>query len=188
MWGYQAISLLALSALLPGQVQGSPDCPIKGPALPTPKKPSANAAVKAVVADLTAKFDARAAAGDLPSTNVSWSIEIWSANEPGLIWSHYHTQSNLNKINNTGVSKVDTNTVFRLGSLTKVFSVFTWLAADGDAKWRTPITEYLPELKELQARTAKNSVYHFNWDEITVGALMSQMSGLPRDCEFSSCG
>jgi CubicO group peptidase (beta-lactamase class C family) len=184
MWDSRLVSFLLLFSLLHAAAHGAPDCPILGPAFQKPKNPSANAAVKAAVANLTTLFDGKATGSGVPATNLSWSIEIWSAKEPGLIFSHYHTQTNLNTLNNTGVDKVDTNTVYRLGSLTKIFSVLTWLIEDGDMKWRAPITAYVPELSVIQAQQAKDAVQSINWDEITIGALMSQMSGVPRDCEL----
>jgi CubicO group peptidase (beta-lactamase class C family) len=183
MWGLGALPALLLASLLPAATLGAPNCPIQGPAFEKPRNPSADPGVKAAVANLTAFFDGMANAGGVPANNVSWSIEIWSANEKDLVFSHYHTQKNLEQTNHTGVSKVDTDTVFRLGSLTKVFSVMNWLANDGDVKWNTPITEFVPELKEIQASRPNDPVRRVDWDAVTIGALLSQMSGLPRDCE-----
>jgi CubicO group peptidase (beta-lactamase class C family) len=183
MLGFRAFPLLLVTCLV-AVADAAANCAILGPAFPKPRNPSADPGVKAAVANLTAIFQGLATGNAVPATNVSWSIEVYSANEPGLIFKHYHTQSNLKTLNNSGVSEVDTNTVYRLGSLTKVFTVLTWLANDGDIKWTTPITEYVPELKEIQAQQARDEVWNIDWDEITVGALMSQMSGIPRDCEL----
>jgi len=185
MWGFRAFPLILLSSLL-ALSDGAPNCPILGPAFPKPQRPSDNAVIKAAVANLTAHFNGKATDDGQPKKNVSWAIEVWSANEPGLIFSHYHTQTNLDTLNNTGVTKVDANSVFRLGSLTKIYTVLTWLVQDGDIKWTTPITQFVPELREIQDKQPKNAVYRMDWDAVTVGALMSQMSGMPRDCKLAA--
>lgn len=182
MWRSKALSALFLSSLL-ALTDGAPNCPILGPVYPKPKSPSTNAAIQAAVANLTSIFDAHATDGGQVQNNLTWSIEVYSVNEPDLIWSHYHTQENLESINNTGVSKVDTNSVYRLGSLTKIFTVLTWLIHDGDIHYTTPITEYVPELRNIEATQPNNTVWKVDWDAVTVGALMSQMSGMARDCK-----
>jgi CubicO group peptidase (beta-lactamase class C family) len=84
------------------------------------------------------------------------------------------------------VKKVDGNIVYRLGSVTNVFTVLAFLAEAGDIDWNQPITKYIPELAKLDDRSDSNdfdSVGETDWDDITIGALASQVSGLGRDCK-----
>jgi CubicO group peptidase (beta-lactamase class C family) len=85
--------------------------------------------------------------------------------------------------NTTGVRRVDKNTVYRLGSLTKIFTIYTWLVQDGDLKWNTPITEYVPELQAVADRSSQDAVANVDWGDVTIGALASQMAGIVRDCK-----
>lgn len=80
----------------------------------------------------------------------SYSIQIFSTNpgSPPVLWERYRTAKNL-PANTTGVKKVDGDTVYRLGSVTKVYTVLTWLAERGDVEWNQPVTKYVPELKGL---------------------------------------
>lgn len=123
--------------------------------------------------------------GDHNSTGsdaYSYSVEVFSGSEDAPLLSHHHTAKNLAELNSTGVAAVDSRTVYRLGSLTKVYTMLTFLAEAGDSRWNDPITKYVPELAELQAKSTKNAVFEVDWDEITIGALASQISGIARDC------
>lgn len=88
--------------------------------------------------------------------------------------------------NTTGVRKVDANTVYRLGSLTKIFTIYTWLVQDGDVRWNEGITKYVPELAAAVNGEGFDAVANVAWEDVTIGALASQMAGIVRDCEFSS--
>ena len=83
------------------------------------------------------------------------------------------------------MKKIDSDTVYRLGSLTKIFTVYTWLAQDGDVKWNEPITKYVPELAQAADKAKDDPVGNVAWDEVTVGSLAGQLSGAGRDCKCS---
>ncbi|KAI0104580.1 beta-lactamase/transpeptidase-like protein [Daldinia grandis] len=117
------------------------------------------------------------------SDQFSYSVEVFSADDDEPLWSHHWTATNLKTLNSTGVKKVDGNTVYRLGSVTKIFTILTFLAEVGDTMWNEPITKYIPEIKAMvtDAETS-HSISKPDWDSITIGSLASQMSGLVRDC------
>lgn len=163
------------------------NCPPLGPIFEAPKNFNANKAIQAVIANLTETLTAR----DLDNSptvranETSYSIEVFSTseNEP-LIFSWHHTAPLHKNSNTTGVKEAGPDAVYRLGSLTKVHTVYTWLAQDGDIKWHEPITKYVPELAEAAKRAKEDPVMHVQWDEVTVGSLAGQISGIIRDCEF----
>ena len=97
---------------------------------------------------------------------------------------------NLDAVNSTGTREVDGSTVYRLGSVTKIFTVLTWLAEVGDEHWFVPITNFVPELRDIQERSRGegDAIRYTDWDAVTVGALASQMSGIPRDCKSIEAG
>lgn len=78
-----------------------------------------------------------------------------------------------------------TNTsLYRIGSISKLFTVYTLLVNYGWEHWDDNITKYLPELQGAANLDDDTSVAHADWSKITVGGLASQLSGIGRDCEF----
>lgn len=72
------------------------------------------------------------------------------------------------------------DSVYRIGGLTEIFTVWSLLIGDGDNILDEPVTEYLPELKD---GVPGQDIERVVWDEVTVGQLASHMSGLARDCK-----
>ncbi|KAI0889512.1 beta-lactamase/transpeptidase-like protein [Annulohypoxylon maeteangense] len=153
----------------------SPTCPLDGPVFPKPLRLSGNDAVKTAVATLKNRF-VNITAG---AQNYSMSIQVFSANDPAPLFSLSHTAPSLANQNSTGVKLVDENTVFRLGSLTKIYTIYAFLINAGDSHWNEPITRYIPELQALANRS--DPVNYVSWDEITLGGLATQLTGIPRE-------
>jgi len=76
---------------------------------------------------------------------------------------------------------VDADTVYRIGSLTKIFTVYTFLAEAGDIHFNSPITNYVPELAALVQNNSANAINRVAWEDITVGELASHMAGIASD-------
>lgn len=182
--------LLALSVPLTQLPSSSaaPNCPLIGPEFPPPYNLEDHPIWKAAIQNITNIFQF------IDETNItgvdlfSYSVQIFSTN-PGspILWERHRTAKDL-PINTTGVKKVDGDTVYRLGSVTKVFTVLTFLAEAGDIYWTSPITRFIPELAKYSGRSSQpdfDPVKETDWDEITIGSLASQVSGLGRDC--TSC-
>lgn len=183
-----AALLLAAQMILPAN--GIPNCPYPGPAFPKPTALASSDRIKTAIANLTATFDAR---GMDPSTNpdgTSWSIQVFSASDPDEdkpVWSHYHTATDLLAADTPGVKSIDGNTVYRLGSVTKIFTILTFLIEAGDTYWNTPVTQWVPELELLAGKAQYDPIMNVDWDSITLQDLASHMAGIVRDCEcFSS--
>jgi CubicO group peptidase (beta-lactamase class C family) len=66
------------------------------------------------------------------------------------------------------VAVVDNNTVFRVASVTKVFTVLAVLL-ENNIKMEDFISEFIPELNDPK------------WAEVSIGMLTSQISGTPPD-------
>jgi CubicO group peptidase (beta-lactamase class C family) len=183
--------LLALAAAATPSLAG-PNCPPLGPVYEKPYHFQSSPAIQSALANLTATFTLwdQTNSSAIRANTTSYSIEVFSTSkdEP-IIFSWHHTAASLAAAAGTngswGVSKTDGDTVYRLGSLTKVFTVYTWLVEDGDAKWNEPITKYVPELAAAaeRARAEADPVGNVPWDEVTIGALAGQLSGAIRDCK-----
>lgn len=125
-------------------------------------------------------MDANMTGGDL-----SYSVQIFSTNPGGgIVAERYLTAANLSS-NTEGVKQVNGDTVYRIGSVSKIFTVLAFLAEVGDRDWNTPITEFIPELARYSSQALTqplDDVRRTDWDDITIGALASQVSGIGRDC------
>ena len=75
------------------------------------------------------------------------------------------------------------DTTYRIGSLTKLFSVYTFLVESGDVKFNEPVTKYIPELLEAAEalNATQNPVDYVAWEDVTIGELASQTADIGRD-------
>ncbi|OTA56263.1 beta-lactamase/transpeptidase-like protein [Hypoxylon sp. EC38] len=112
-------------------------------------------------------------ANNTGSDAYSYSVEVFSADEEDLLWSHHWTAPNLRSLKSPGVKTVDGDTVYRLGSVTKIYTVLTFLAEVGDTLWNEPITKYIPEIASMVVAGADNShsISTPDWETITIGSL-----------------
>ncbi|KAF4980692.1 hypothetical protein FZEAL_3360 [Fusarium zealandicum] len=149
-------------------------CPPLGPVLPAPVHPSTHPSVEAAVAALQQ---------NLESTTASYNgsglaVGVKSIHEKKLMLEFAYTPPTLDP---RGKESVDSDTVFRLASLSKVFPVLAILKLN-KVSLDDAVTKFLPQLRALnkQAR-AQNSVWTVDWDDVTVGALASHLGGFGAD-------
>ncbi|KAI9826781.1 MAG: hypothetical protein M1819_007252 [Sarea resinae] len=185
------LSLLSWSALasiwLPISF-ASTNSPILGPVFPKPTNLSSSPIFDAATLNFT-KLVNQAIAGEnstygpLDAQNTSFSVGLFSVDEPGLLFQYHHSAPSLAL---EGVQTVDADSVYRLGSVSKLLTVYTWLIQDGFLRWNQPITELVPELwaaaqQYNASSSAGDGIDRVNWAEINVEALASQFSGIGRD-------
>ena len=75
------------------------------------------------------------------------------------------------------------DSIFRIGSVSKLVSVYMLLVEIGDKYWDIAITDIIPELRN-RTNSSANPIDFVRWADITLGALAGQVAGLPRDCTF----
>ena len=167
------VALVALATCL--TVSAKQPCPVYGAQYPPLRNIKDHRKVKNFSKALDEAFSRRIGPSGL---KYSYVAQFYTA-EDGVIWQTKYTSPELKALNNTGVKEVDENTVHRVGSITKLFNVLTFLVKVGDTIWNEPITKYIPELNALAPRSR---VYNVDWEEITVGSLANYNSGLIRDC------
>ena len=155
----------------------TPTCPLEGPVFPKPLQLADSNAIKKAISNLTETFNGITNGAQ----NYSFALQVFSAHDPDPIFSVLHTAPKLATLNTTGVKTVDENTVFRLGSLTKIYSIYLFLINAGDKVWNEPITNYVPELRSLA--NDSDPVTKTAWEKVTIGGLATQMTGIPRDCK-----
>ena len=125
--------------------------------------------------------------GQLNATDTSFSVDVFSLHEDASLLTYHHSGTKLSDPKE-GVAVVDSSTIYRIGSMSKMLTVYMFLAAVGDTSWNDPITQYVPELAEYAAeyrvQADTHSIDYVDWDSITIGALASQLGGIFRDFAF----
>lgn len=178
--------LLALASLQISTSVAIPNCPIFGAEFPPPQRLSEHSRWKQALTNLTAAFDFLDA--NVTGDDLSYSVQIFSTDHGNKILAERHRTATTLLPETEGVKEVGADTVYRIGSVSKVFTVLAFLAEVGDTHWNTPITRFIPELAQYSARTLTQStddVRRTDWDDITIGALAAQVSGVGRDCKCS---
>ncbi|EXF80867.1 hypothetical protein CFIO01_03375 [Colletotrichum fioriniae PJ7] len=179
----QAFSLLAIGGLVTSQRAALSNCPLLGPAYPLP-----NLHKSQVIKDTQESFakliqDAISTGetelGKINTATASFSIGIFSADSDEFLYEYHHQGTEL-KGTVTGGS-LDSDTLYRIGSVTKLLTVYTILVKLGPTYWNEPITKFIPELADVPAGRRAHRV---QWSEVTLGGLASHMSGIARNNHF----
>ncbi|CEJ95163.1 hypothetical protein VHEMI10660 [[Torrubiella] hemipterigena] len=136
-------------------------CPPTGPLLPPPSLASLpdsaglHDRLNALLTSKTSSWNT--------STN-SFSVAITSLND--TIFEHHYTAPVRGE---GGVAKVDSDTTYRIMSITKVFNALT-LLLHAPYSLDTPVTKYIPELQGSK-----------DYADVTLRMLTDQSAGMPRD-------
>ena len=93
---------------------------------------------------------------------------------------YHHTGTDV-ETSNTGVTSVDGDSIYRVASVTKAFTVYLTLIEVGSRYWDSPITDFIPELAKYSNDTAPDPLNVVDWKSVTLGALAGQIAGIPRD-------
>ncbi|KAK3360504.1 beta-lactamase/transpeptidase-like protein [Lasiosphaeria hispida] len=163
-------------------------CPLIQAYYPPPTLVKSLDVIKAFTDKITATFDIiirtgkHDVFGEISPNTTSFSVVMFSGannetSDPVFFSYHYTAPGARN------VSKVTGDTVFPIGTLTQLFTVYTWLAKIGDQAWDDPITKHLPELKSVPASAGEQAVA---WGDVTIGALASHMAGISRSCKSAN--
>jgi len=161
------------------------NCPMFGQEFPFPQDLDADPVFQKGLQDVTRVMAAYDDSMAGTPAEFSYSLQIYSTNPgPEVLWERFHTAANLGTFGSGGVTTVDRATVYRLGSVSKIFTVLAFLAKDGNQHFNDPITKYIPELAAIREAQLQNPdpLNDVEWDDITIAALASQMAGIVRDC------
>ncbi|KAK7730377.1 hypothetical protein SLS53_009077 [Cytospora paraplurivora] len=141
--------------------------------LPSPISPSACAAVQAAIYNFENNFN------DFTSGfgGSAVSVAVRSIHERNYLLDLHYTPSTRGP---SSTDAVDANTVYRIASISKVFTVLGILLEG--IGMDDPVTTYLPDLSSLRATDGiDDNITAVSWDDITIGALASHMSGIGLD-------
>ena len=121
--------------------------------------------------------------GDFDNSSTAFSFEFYSSTSTEPIFQYHFSPPILTNISQ-GVREVDRDTIYRIGSIAKLLTVYTFLIIDGDENFNQPITKWIPELLGEGDRSREDAVSRPKWEEVTIGALASHMAGIGSECKF----
>lgn len=150
------------------------ECPLLGPAFSSNFDLSeTDAFVEAIEAFpdvIEALFESGLANGNASS----FVIDVFSGvtNDSLYTYTHHATAPEMNE---TFPPSLDDGTIFRIGSVSKLLTVYAILTHTGSLEvFDHPVTQYLPELAGNRDRDPLNRIVY---EEITIGALASHQGG-----------
>lgn len=173
---------LLASSVVRGITDGydSSDCPLLGPDMPVPTALASSSSIQQAIKGFPQALK-NGSYGSIDFANVSFSASVFSAADNQTLYTLYNTADSV-KSAHTGVNKVDGDSVYRLGSISKLLTVYAFLMQLGDTHWNDPITRYLPELKQAQSNySSSTAIDSVQWEEVTLGELASHLAGIARD-------
>jgi hypothetical protein len=162
------------------------NCPLLGPAFPVPSKLSqspliANAGKQfsdSITQYAKSSNDTIGTTIDLDS--ITFSVNVFSATENSSLFEYHNTAPSVAN-SSSGVHKVDSDSIYRVGSISKLFTVMNFLVAADDSYFAQPVTKYVPELAEASKNlTSTDYIDGIHWDEVTLGELASHLGGVGR--------
>ncbi|KAJ5545095.1 hypothetical protein N7535_006518 [Penicillium sp. DV-2018c] len=161
-------------------------CPILGAAYPAPTALSQDPLFLSTAQNLTARLNEAIDNGTLPS--ISFAVQIFSGDEDDAAYGFYLTDEVV-KTGSVGVREVDENTIFRIGSISKLWTMFLYMTLNGTRYFNEPVAKYVPELRvNYQAAQAADAIDDVSWSEVTIGELASHQAGIARDYAFGDLG
>lgn len=171
----------ALSLVLP---LASAFCPLHGPVFPSPENVEFSSTVQAALDKLTAaynnsRYSSNRTDLDIPTT-AAIAVQLFTTSTERPIFEYYHQGTILSNV--TGVRKLDGESVWRIGSISKLITTYLLLKEVGDTLWDVAVTDVVPELREVE-KTRKHEIYDWQWDQVTLGSLAGQISGVVKDGE-----
>lgn len=165
-----------------------PPVPVNGPAYIQPtnlinEDSAVLAAWQEFASAIDALVDPTKCAQD-PSSGLcasSFSVGAFSLRDASASATLRYHHTGLDVVNATeGTNEVGADSVFRIGSVSKVFTAYLSLLAGGSALWDRPITDFVPELLSASA-PCDGDAKVADWKRVTLGAVAGEISGIPRD-------
>ncbi|KAI1841831.1 hypothetical protein JX265_009440 [Neoarthrinium moseri] len=146
--------------------------PLLGPSFLSNFDPTNTDAIRNATEAFPCVIDALFENGVLNKTDLTFAIDVFSAATNKSVYNYYHVGEGQNKTLTAGV--LNDKTISRIGSVSKLFTVYAIIAKAGIDVFSHPVTRYIPELAR---NSSGDSLEHINWDDITVGALASHQAG-----------
>lgn len=172
-------------------------CPPLGPVYELPRNLSTDPSIRLAAQNFTALINERverindSTTASFLTANTSFSIDLFSAHDDESLFQYHFTAP----VRNASSTKtVDENTIYRIGSISKVVTILALLRQEGKLHFDDPITKYIPELARYDEQENEDDQESeicddsttTHWSQITVGALASHLSGIGRTCTYDN--
>ncbi|KAJ5087063.1 beta-lactamase [Penicillium alfredii] len=111
----------------------------------------------------------------------SLSLQIFSAYDSKPLFEHYYTAPEVRNATR-GVRKVDEDTVFRIGSGSKLRTMLLYMIETNGTRLDEPVAKYVPELKKAADKLGHSKMEqadeadYVQWDQGTIGELASDLA------------
>ncbi|CAM1505986.1 Fc.00g116230.m01.CDS01 [Cosmosporella sp. VM-42] len=114
--------------------------------------------------------------------NITFSVGMFSLHDEAAEKLQYHYTSAEVENSPHGTHKVDADSIYRVASVTKLFTVLAGMVEFNNGEWDRPLTDFVPELAEYARNNPgeHDPVHTIQWDKVTLAALGAQMAGVPR--------
>lgn len=116
-------------------------------------------------------------------SNLTFSIGMFSLHDlaASKLQFHYTSPEIANSLN--GTHKVDADSIYRVASVTKVFTVLAGLLELNTTDWDRSLADVFPLFAEYVKENAgeKDPIHTVEWDKVTLSALSAQIAGVPRE-------
>lgn len=164
-------------------VSATIDCPIYGPVFPEPTNLRKSKTLESAFSSLKSTLDdAVENSSDSLDKSTAYSLIFFSADDDESLFEWHHTPKAV-KQSKFGVNDIDANSIYRIGSVSKLITAYTFLAKLGDGYWDRSLMEFLPELISRD-EDGQDSIKATSWAEVKVGHLASHTAGILCDCKL----
>lgn len=159
-------------------------CPILGPPFPKPRHLASSKTFKDSLAAFDRAVDqglrngSTEKFGNVPFKDSTFSVGVFGIYDEGLLHEYHYTAPEVSN-STSGVKEADADSIYRIGSISKLLTVYIFLIREGFTRFEDPVTKYIPELELPNLSSPYGRLG--NWSEVTVGDIASQLSGAARD-------
>jgi CubicO group peptidase (beta-lactamase class C family) len=114
--------------------------------------------------------------------DLTFSVGLFSTHDARAERLQIHHTSAEVANSSVGVNRVDGDSIYRMASVSKLFTVFAGLLELDSKDWERPLTDIFPEMADFVRGKSGDlqPVYDTQWDKITLSAIAGQMGGIPR--------
>ncbi|KAJ5086370.1 alkaline D-peptidase [Penicillium alfredii] len=162
---------------------------LQGPVYPAPRDLSSRSSlVAATWKNVTTALEQTFKGGGLGEEtavllkHTTFSAGMFSLHDRGAQSLQYHHTAASSLNGSVGVKKVDADSIYRIASVSKLFTVYAGMIELDEKDWDRPLTDIFPPFKQFVEKAAKgfDPVHDVQWDKITVGDIAAHIGGLPR--------
>ncbi|KAF2754506.1 beta-lactamase/transpeptidase-like protein [Pseudovirgaria hyperparasitica] len=169
---YSAVIVSSFVVLTTATYLPTEECPILGPTFPSNFDITNASAFQDAVSSFPSLVEELFSSGVIDPNTSTFIADVFSTHSNGSIYTYIHRSPALDEALTAGT--LDDRTVFRIGSVSKMMTVYSLLVQTGGLEvFNDPVTKWLPELVGNRGGALEKIV----WEDVTVGALASQMGG-----------